>query len=109
MSRQFEDAGRLNTEGRDSEPGEVFDGVNDFVALVEVDEIEGEKHADGVHALGGHNPKALVEPEFQLTDEPLETREGGVRRGDAKAEETLTGLVVNAVGYFFHRFLHFRA
>lgn len=85
MSGKFENAGRLDTKGSDSEPGEMFDGMDHLMVLVQINEIERKENAESVHALGGNHPKPFVELEFEFADEAFEAREGGVRRGDAEA------------------------
>src|SRR6185437_13837004 len=99
---QLEHAGGLNPQGGDTEVGKMLNGVQDFVLLVEVNQVEREEDSKGMDALGGDDPQTFVELELKLADEPFEAREGGVRRRDAEAEEALAGLVIDAVRWFLH-------
>lgn len=92
----------MNFKGGDAEPGEVFDGMDDLLAFIQIDEVEREEHAESVNALRGNDPEAFIELESEFPDQALEAREHGVRRSDAQTEEALAGLIVDAVGLFLH-------
>ena len=102
MSWQLEDACRLNSKGGDAESGEVFDGMNDLLAFIQIDEVKWEEYAESVNALRGNDPETFIEFESEFPDQALEARKHGVRRSDAQAEEALAGLIVDAIGLFLH-------
>lgn len=104
MSRQLEHACGLNSKWRNTESGEMLDDMNDLVVLIEVDEIEGKEHTQGVNSLRRHYPEPLIELELQLSDESFEACEDGIGRSHPQAEKAFASLVIYAVGSSIHHF-----
>ena len=51
---------------------------------------------------GGHNPKALVGPELQPSDQSPEARKDRIRSLDLQADEAFARLVIDTVRPSFH-------
>lgn len=87
----------------------MFDDVDDLIAFVEINQIQGKQDAQRMNSLGRHNPQSFIKLEPYLSDQSFEARKDGIGRGDTQAEKALAGLVVNAICPSVHWFMHLRA
>jgi hypothetical protein len=76
--------------------------MNDTMVFVEVDQVQGEEQTERMNPLRGNNPKALVRPQLNSSNQSPEARKDRIGRLDIKADEAFARLVIDTVCPAFH-------
>ena len=95
VAGQLQDAGGVHTHGSEAPGLYVLLDVQDALVAVEIDDINGIAHCQGVHAVAGNDEQALSE--FKMVaggaEQATQAREVSVGNPQPRGEEGLAGAV----------------